>query len=185
MKRQIKKAASILLALTIALSAMLGTVVTAGAATYDSASASKNDISINATEVTIYAIDEWAEEYISIPSEYDTSFQLSVSGAEKVTYKLPGLPGADISSDGLITPKVTTFYWYGNYGVSEPEPDKTPVRITKNVSFGETEIIVCADDETFEVKINVVDYADVYAEMVMDDYLAENISDDIDYIRKA
>lgn len=177
MKRQFKRAASVLLALTIALSAMLGTVVTAGAAT--------DEISINATEVTIYAIDEWAEEYISIPSEYPTSFQLSVSGAEEVEYYSyqDKYEGINVSDSGLITPYIRTLYWYltddSFYGVTEPEPDKTPLMIDKDVFFGEYTVEVYADDETFEVNVNVVDYAEIYAEKVMDDYLAENITDDM------
>lgn len=168
MKRQIKRAASVLLALTIALSAMLGTVVTAGAAT--------DGISINATEVTIYALDEWAEEYISIPSDYDTSFQLSVSGAENVSYSSWTV---NVSSDGLITPKIYTFYWYGNYGTTYNDPDQTPTKITHEVNFGTYSVSVYADGKWLSVKVNVVDYAEAYAQKVMDDYLEANITDDM------
>lgn len=81
----------------------------------------------------------------------------------------------NISSNGLITPKINTYYWYGNYGTTVEEPNKTPTKITKDIEYGESTIIVCADDVEFEVKVNVVDYSDVYAEKIMDDYVSKNI----------
>ena len=173
MKKTLKKLVSILVLATITISMFINTSVVAGAVTkYDS----KTNISINSTDVTIYAIEDWATEYISIPSNYYQSFQLVVSGAENVYYYVDGYGDINISNKGLITPKVTTYYWYGNYGTTFQDPNQTPTKITNEVEFGESTIIVYADDVKFEVKVNVVDYSYTYSEKIMDDYVSENIN---------
>ena len=39
---------------------------------------------INTKSVTLYALDDWAKEYISIPSTLNTEYQLKVSNAKNV-----------------------------------------------------------------------------------------------------
>lgn len=175
MKEKLKRIISVLFSATIVISMIISTSAIAGAATKDSMVNVKKNISINATEVTIYEIEDWAKKYISIPSSFNRSFQLIVSGAKNISYYVDEFDDVNISSSGLITPKIETYYWYGNYGTTFEDPDKTPTKITRHVEYGESTIIVYADGVKFEVKVNVVDYADVYAEKIMNDYVSENI----------
>lgn len=188
MKCNLKRVLSILFSATIIISVVINTSVIAGAATGVMADATqidvKKNISINSTDVTIYAIEDWSAKYISIPSNFNSSFQLIVSGANQISYYVDGYEKVNISSNGLITPKINTYYWYGNYGTTVEEPNKKPTKITKNIEYGESTIIVCADDVEFEVKVNVVDYSDVYAEKIMDDYVSENIKNNMSTYEK-
>ena len=189
MKDKLNKLGSILLSAAFVVSTFISTSVTSVAATIDTSAISQrnyanNNISINSTDVTIYAMDDWAFEYISIPSNINRSFRLIVSGAKNVSYYLDEYEDVNISSDGLITPKITTYYWYGNYGTTIEDDNKTPTKITKHVEYGESTIIVYADDVKLEVKVNVVDYADKYAEKIMDDYVLENINNSMSTYEK-
>lgn len=181
MKNKLKKVIGILLSVTIIISATISTSFTVTAVNDEMIDGvqinRKRNISINSTSVTIYAIDDWAKEYISIPSNFNSSFQLLVNGAEHVSYYVDSYSSnyVNISENGLLTPKINTYYWYGNYGTTLEDPSKTPTKITKHVEYGESIIIVKADEVEFTVKVNVVDYADAYAEKIMDDYVSKNI----------
>lgn len=188
MKCNLKRVLSILFSATIIISVVINTSVIAGAATGVMADATqiyaKKNISINSTDVTIYAMEDWAEKCISIPSNFNTSYQLVVSGANHISYYVAGYETVNISKNGLITPKINTYYWYGNYGTTVEDPNKTPTKITKDIEYGESTIIVCADDAEFKVKVNVVDYSYVYAEKIMDDYVSENIKNNMSTYEK-
>ena len=133
-------------------------------------------VTVNSQNVSIYYLEDWAKEYISMPSQYKSSFQLSVSGATNVSYSTVGTTKVQVSSTGLITPKVTYYYWYGNIGFSDKLSDREPDSVTANVSYGESTVRVNADGQTFDVKVNLLDYAQSYASKVIDDYLAANIT---------
>ena len=137
-------------------------------------SASAAELKINATEVTIYALDEETQKVISIPEEYPQSFTFSVSGASNVTCY--GSSGSKIDIKGTtVKPYITTYYWYGMIGYSAPIEGKTPSRITNEVDFGKYSAVVKADGKTWNVTVNVVDYAETYAEKTARAYLDKNI----------
>lgn len=139
-------------------------------------SAAQN-VTINSQNVSLYYLEDWAKDYISMPSQYKQSFQLSVSGASNVSYSTVGAsPKVQVSSTGLITPRITYFYWYGNIGYSYRLSDSEPDEITADVSYGETTVRVVADGKTFDVKVNLLNYARAYADKVIDDYLAANVT---------
>ena len=72
---------------------------------------------VNASEVTLYALDSWASDgYLTIPAAYPESFQIQVSNAQHVTYRRISGSSADVSADGVITPHCNTYYWVGNVG---------------------------------------------------------------------
>ncbi|MBQ9460388.1 MAG: leucine-rich repeat protein [Clostridia bacterium] len=135
---------------------------------------------INTTKVTLYAMDDWAEPYISIPSSYTTRYQLRVTGANSVTYQSSN-GKVKVSASGLIEPNYATYYWYnfGNgmsYGFSSPDPDRTPVKVTKYAEYGSSVITVRADGQTFTVNVELKDYVDTYVNKTIDDYLKSNIT---------
>ena len=61
-----------------------------------------SSVSINATQVTLYGLNSWADEFITIPSSYATRFQLKVTGASNVSYSTNS-SYLSVSSTGLVT----------------------------------------------------------------------------------
>ena len=112
-------------------------------------------VSINATEISVYFLDDDYVSDLSIPSGLPTSYQLKVSGyTGKVTYKI--LSGATyfvVDKNGLITvADYGDFYTAGN-GV---------VRVT-------------AGSDTFDVKVHVVDYMEKYYEDFITGFIKKNV----------
>ena len=139
-----------------------------------------SSVSINATQVTLYGLNSWADEYISIPSSYATKFQLKVTGASSVTYSTNS-SYLSVSDTGLITAKRVTKYTYsmGNgwaYTTTTPDPTKEPIRISQQMEFGTYTVTVRADGQTYNVSVTIQDYANTYTDKVMDDYLKANIT---------
>ena len=139
-----------------------------------------SSVSINTQQVTLYGLNSWADEYISIPSNYATRYQLRVSGASSVTYSTNS-SYLEVSSTGLITAKRVTKYTYslGNgwaITTTTPDPTQEPIRISQQMEFGTYNVTVKADGQTFNVSVTIKDYANVYADKTMDDYLAANIT---------
>lgn len=174
----IKKLLSAALSLTVAFGTSAMTMPSIISAGNIGASAAASDISINSTSVTLYAMDDWASEYISIPSSYQTKFQLRVTGASKVTYSTNS-SYITVSDKGLIEPKYSVTYWYrqGNMsvGYSSPISGKTPSSVSKAIRFESASVTVKADDKTFTVNVDLKDYVDAYVEKVMDDYVKSSI----------
>ncbi len=173
-----KRIASAVLGFTMVFGTAAATVpVLAGTGTVTAAAASA--VTVNAANVTLYGMNDWADEFISIPSNYAQSFQLKVTGASKVTYSASN-NYVTVSSNGLIQPHYTTTYWYPNgswsVGYSYPLEGKTPSHIDKRLTFGTTKITICADGQYYYVNVKLEDYTDVYANKVMDDYLKANIN---------
>lgn len=134
---------------------------------------------INSTDVKLYAIDSWvtsADPDFTIPENCAGSFQLKVTGASNVRYSVQS-GSVSVSSDGLIKPTGTTWYWTGNVGTTIPTENAD--KITKTYKYGKSVIKVVADNTTFTVNVSVEDYAEIYANNIMDSYIAENITDDM------
>ena len=131
--------------------------------------------SINKTDVSIYYLQEDYAEKLTMPSGYNKNFQLSVTGASKVNYKVVSGRTATVSSSGLVEPKSTTWYYYGSVGTTFPQSGKTPTKIVNKYEAGDTVIQVTADSQTFNVTVHVNDYAPIYADKVMDDYIKKNV----------
>ena len=132
-------------------------------------------VSVNATTVTVYFLNQEFKEKISQPAAYPASFQLKVTGADKATYRVTAVESATVSSTGLVEPLCTRYYWYGNVGTSVPTPGKTPDRVTESYTAGDSTVQVTAGGKTFAVTVHVQSYAQVYVDGVMQDYIAKNL----------
>ncbi|MCM1295252.1 MAG: leucine-rich repeat protein [Muribaculaceae bacterium] len=150
----------------------------------DSTAFAASTVTINATNVTLYGLDDWAKEYISIPSNLNTTYQLSVSGATTASYSVIEGNSVVVSKTGKLEPNVTTWYWYGNVGYSSPVSGQEPTSVTNEIQYGKSVISVTAGGKTFTVNVEVKDYADVYADEIMDAYIAENITADMETYEK-
>ena len=138
------------------------------------ATASAGSVSINSKNVTIYGLDSWAESYISIPSGFAQTYQLKVTGASSVTYTVTSGDCVTVSSKGVISPVYETWYYYGSYWSTYKSSGYTSTKYTGN--YGSAVIKVVADSTTFTVKVEFADYAEYYAEQVMQDYIDDNIT---------
>ena len=136
--------------------------------------------SVNSREVTLYGMNKWAEDYLTIPGNMATSFQLKVSGASNPTYQVISGSSVEVSSTGLITPKYKMTYWYNSGGFSmgypSPLPGQEPIRISKDGVYGDSTIRVTAENESIDITVSFVDYTTVYANQVIDQYIADNIT---------
>ena len=132
-------------------------------------------VSVNATTVTVYFLNQEFREKISQPAAYPASFQLKVTGADKAAYRVTAGESATVSSTGLVKPLCTRYYWYGNVGSTAPTPGKTPDRVTESYTAGDSTVQVTAGGKTFRVTVHVQSYAQVYVDSVMQDYIAKNL----------
>ena len=133
-------------------------------------------VSVNATTVTVYFLNQEFRKKISQPAAYPASFQLKVTGADKAAYRVTAGESATVSSTGLVEPLCTRYYWYGNVGSTAPTPGKTPDRVTESYTAGDSTVQVTAGGKTFRVTVHVQSYAQVYVDSVMQDYIAKNLS---------
>ena len=160
-----KKISSALLAALLLLAAVFSGAPAAMAA----------GVSVNASTVTVYFLNQQFKEKISQPAAYPASFQLKVTGADKATYRITAGESATVSSTGLVEPMCTRYYWYGNVGSTAPTAGKTPDRVTESYTAGDSTVQVTAGGKTFTVTVHVQNYAQVYVDGVMKDYIAKNL----------
>ena len=119
---------------------------------------SKNGISINADHFTYYYLKDDYADLLTIPDELIGDNQIKVTG-----YQFPEFR--------IMSGNALTLDSYGNFGQAV-------------YSFGETKsgtsiVDVVCGDVTFEVTVDVVDYADYYVQKVVDSYINEHITDNM------
>ena len=130
-------------------------------------------------EITIYHLSADYAEELTVPEGCPESWQIRVTDAERVTYRLgSGRADIEVSEDGLITCAPSHWYWYGGYGYSYPLEGQTADEITERMNYGDRIIQVTADGETYPVTVHVVDYAEQYYQDVLDKAAAA-IGDDL------
>ena len=139
---------------------------------------------LNATEVTLYALNEAERAAISIPDDCPQSFTFAVEGASEVHCYAVG--GSDLEVEGAtVSPKIVNVYWYGGWGYYSPLQGQTPDSITAKYSIGDQTVAVVADGNTYYATVHVVDYADIYAKNTARAYLDANIREDMTTKEKA
>ncbi len=121
---------------------------------------------------TIYGLDSRVQEQISIPDDMPQSYQ--IAGGNQNTYRIVRGDSARVSADGLVTPQYT--YWKQNssYSTSVSEGEDYDYY---TLNSGDTVIEVTNGDKSYSVTVNVRNYASIYCDEVMDNYLKENITD--------
>ena len=139
--------------------------------------------SYNPDEVTIYALsDEYKDITGDIPTEYQRSYQINVGSLSgDVKYQvISGL--INVSSDGLVTPKSTTWYWSGGFGSTFPVSN--PDRIEVTYDTGDAVVRVTCGDYSQDITFHVIDYKDEYVEKKLDSIYAEVITDGMTDLEK-
>lgn len=108
------------------------------------------------SNITLYGLNTWAEKYLSIPSNLPQMYTLDLSQYSKVTYSRQG--SSALANDGVISPCYSTVSY--------------PSGLRKEGIYGRTFITVTADNQKYVITVDFVDYATLYAEEIIDDYMA-------------
>lgn len=133
-----------------------------------------------APEETLYFLDDNDLECLALPNDLPQSLDLS-------GHKLEIVSGDNLDiTDGLIRPKKTKWYyhqlesgyWVGSTGPSGQEGEI----VREQYEAGDSVISV---DGNIRVTFHVVNYAVLYAEGVMDQYLGKNITAGMTEYQKA
>lgn len=142
--------------------------------------------SVQASHIDLYAMSETYEEYLEIPSSYAQTHQLEYSDGDKPDYSVYSGESVTVSESGLIEPVKTTWYYVENGGsisywtTMYVEGAETRVE----VKFGTSVIQVKTGSNTYYITVDVHDYANEYAQNVMNDYVAEKITDNMSELEK-
>lgn len=132
-------------------------------------------------KVELYALD--ITGYISIPASCPTEYQINLPEAGTPVYRVVSGESAVISASGLITPRITIYYWNGNVGSTESSGAEGE-RVTQEHTYGSTVIEATLGEKIWRYTVEVIDYARLYADQVMDEYLSENITDSMSTMEK-
>lgn len=139
--------------------------------------ASAEQLKVNETEFTIYALQDGFQDYIVIPDEYPTSAQI-ITSQEGCTFNLiDGSATIDIDKNGKITVGSETSYVYnmGGYSMTTtfPMEGESPTSIIERKWFGTNVYRVSNGNSKVDVTVNLVDYVDINGEKKIEEYLNE------------
>ena len=125
---------------------------------------------VNGSKIDLYVLADRYKEFLTIPSGFRQSFQLSVTESGPVSYSVQSGNSVTVSSTGLIQPAVTkSVIWNGTENVPNGVIYK----------YGTSKICVKTASKTYYVTVTVHEYASYYAERVIDAFLKKNITSDM------
>ncbi len=138
---------------------------------------------MNTDELTLYTIGSTYSDKLTLPDGALTEFQLEADEGDIIACKVKSGNSVEVNSNGLVKPKSRTIYWNGGMGTSwstGAEGETVEVRY----ETGDSVVTVFTDESRYDVTVHVVDYAEVYADKVIDDYLSENYSEKMTFEEK-
>jgi len=150
-----------------------------------SACALKSDVRSNIkvaraipTELHLYYLYEpYIPKIGSMPSEYLSSYQISVEGLEGTPrFKVVEGKSANVTSDGLIRPAGTTWYYYNNGRSKTNAPIENYEFVATDYKEGVSTVRVTCGSFTQDIIVNVTSYSRIYANDRMKGILAEIIT---------
>ena len=129
---------------------------------------------IESESIDLYAINPKYSK-LSIPATYMQKYQIPSIATTNCYSLIVSGDSVTISNTGLITPKAVTYYWNGNVG-STVSSGKEGETTTVKYNFGTTVFDVFINGKRHRYSVTVHDYAEVYADKVMNEYLSQHIS---------
>lgn len=145
------------------------------------------EVSVHADAADLYALYSWDEPYLAIPPDYPQSVHIQVTGTEEAEYVVEDTyhERITVSEDGVVSPKFEV--WYQYYRTDEqgttwvttttvPRENQEPDNIIKRFKTGTSRVKVYAGGKEFCVDVTVRDYGEIYADEVVDAYIAQNIT---------
>ena len=126
-------------------------------------------------EIDIYTLNTFYDSYIKIPENDQYLKFYQIENGNSTNYSVTGF-SIKVNELGTITPKNRTTYYYINGSITEKvipglEINKTDISYTIGSSIVEYEI----NNNKFKIVVNVLDYARIYAEEKLKQYVDENV----------
>lgn len=119
-------------------------------------------VSVDTSDVTIYAMDSPYSDVLTIPDNFPTSYQIKIRGKyNRVEYELSQKFSIKVDDNGLITPAYKDDH-----------------------IFDDTTVKVIVDGKTFPVKVTLASYELYYAQQRMNKFVDENITDSMTDMEK-
>lgn len=126
--------------------------------------------------VELYAINSRYDN-LTIPDSYRQNYQIDLVDSRTVTYKTISGKRAKVSDSGYIEPAGTVFYYYGGWGTTVSTGAEGEIARVEYDYDDTTMIEACTENEVFQYIVTIKNYAQTYAEQVMDSYIEKNITD--------
>ncbi len=120
--------------------------------------------------VNLYFLDTDDEEILTIPSGYEKSHRIIAAPGARFRTSSSYIT---VDSNGVVSPKGTTWYWRGGFGTTSRPSDMTGVRVDTTYTAGSYTVTVTDSEGSYDVTINVIDYALTYCEEVKDSIIRE------------
>ena len=117
---------------------------------------------VNATDVTIYVIRDEYKDVLSLPADKSDTFRLVADGTDVTFYEQSGW-NCDLTADGVISVRYSEVYNLTT-GKTEMYP-----------RTGDSVVICRVDGETVTINVHAVDYAVVYADEKVAEYVNKYI----------
>lgn len=141
------------------------------------------DVTLNKDTINLYALSSDYEEYLEMPSEFKSEEQIILNNATgDITYALKEGNTITIDNNGLVKIKGKTFYCNSSYCTTSYF--KNYDYSFTNYEEGTNIVEVSNNNQTFEVTVNTYLYEKYNAEKIMQEYLAENITDNMTDMQK-
>ena len=118
-------------------------------------------------KINIYGLNSKYNTTIKIPS--DKLQQYKIDAGSSGTYRVRTVSGqpVSVSKEGIITPFMRTWYWYGNRGYSQPQKDQTADRIETVFYNGVSVVTAKVGDISFNITVTTIEYGEEYANNIM------------------
>lgn len=133
--------------------------------------------------VTLFALNSAYTDYLSIPDSFPTSFQLDNSGGNIVDCRVISGESVTVTNSGLIEPAYETWYWNGGAGSTISWGVEGEI-IEKRPFIGDSVVEVTTDSGLYCMNVSVLEYGEYYADKVISDYAADNITDSMTPMEK-
>ncbi len=134
-----------------------------------------DDCPINGGSVTLYGLDSIYEEYLTIPSDYVDTYQ--IDDEDMISCSLGCGESVEVSSNGYIELARETWYQGSSFASTAYIEGATVIYA---LLPGTSYIEVSTSSGVYYFKVEVVDYGEIYTDEVIDSFISENITDDME-----
>lgn len=131
------------------------------------------------SEIEIFGLNSDYADDLTVPENRITALRFTENG-NKVT-NISSSYCVSKSDDGLLSAAYTVWYWKNGWGTTAYMEDYTSIE--REVEEG-TATLTVKGSSSYSVKIRVTDYANRYADDVLDAFIAENITDSMTEVEK-
>jgi len=137
----------------------------------------EDEVVLLATEDKSITLSTLSSSYVGvleIPKDRLKLYQIPEGSSGK--YKVTSGSSVTVNTFGTITPKNTTWYWYGGIGSTTRDPNKEPTKIVVEYTEGTSVVTATIGDKSYKITVTVKDYAKEYVENEVDNYIKKNVT---------